>query len=389
MDGVSLTAICCAVTYLLLQGAKLSGVLITLRARAGSMPAPLPAEWMRDVAIVQPILGGDPLLEQVLAHNLAHLREAQFIWLLDEDDAAGRAVADRLVAAHPDHRIRCRLHGAAPDGVNPKTFKLAAVLPEVTERVFVVLDDDARLSAQALSRLVSELADADLVTALPCYLDDGAPGARLMAQFVNNNAALTYLSLLPWKGPLSINGMCYAMRTSQWLGWGGFSPLARLLADDLALAHALRQRGAVLFQSTASVEVQTQVTDLTHYARQMHRWFLFATLLLRGEPLRLRLLIALLHALPPLLLAGLLTCALVQPAGAAGLAAVTVLLLRAGSLVTLQRRLTGRSRHRALASLLAEMLQPLHLLHAVAVRRIRWRTRLYDVRSNDDFHHAP
>lgn len=389
MDGVSLAALACAIGYLALQGAKLAGVLITLRERAGKTPPPLHAGWMHDVAILQPILGGDPLLEQVLADNLAHLPDAQFIWLLDEDDATGRAVAARLVAAHPRHRIRCSLHGAAPEGVNPKTFKLAAALPDVAEPVFVVLDDDARLSQPALATLVTELADADLVTALPCYRDDGAPGARLMAQFVNNNAALTYLSLLPWKSPVSINGMCYAMRTAQLLGWGGFAPIARQLADDLALAHALRARGAVLHQSTACVEVQTHVASLRHHVRQMHRWFLFATLLLRGEPLRLRVLIALLHGLPPLLLAGLLVGALLQPMGAAGVAALAVLLLRAGGLVALQRRLTGRARHRPLASLLAELLQPLHLLHAVCVRRIHWRTRLYDVRSNDDFRHAP
>ena len=389
MDGLSTLALLFAGGYMGLQGAKTAGALLTVHARQAATVAPLPRGWMRDVALLQPILGGDPGLEHVLADNLANLPQAHFIWLLDHDDAVGLAVAQRLVDTHPQHRIRCSLHGAAPDGVNPKVFKLAAALPDVAEPVLVVLDDDARLSSDALATLLQELPQADLVTALPCYRDDGAPGARLMAQFVNNNAALTYLSLLPWMAPVSINGMCYAMRTARLREFGGFAPIARQLADDLALARALRAQGARLHQSTACVEVQTHTPSLAHHIRQMHRWFLFATLLLRSEPPALRACIGLLHGVPPVLLAGLIACALMQPTGTAGVIALAVLVCRAAVLMALQRRLTGRARHRPLASLLAEVLQPLHLLHATLVRRIRWRTRRYEVRANDNFHHAP
>lgn len=389
MGDLTLIALACAAGYVALQGAKAVGVLLTLRARAARTLAPLPPDWMHEVAVLQPILGGDPLLEAVLAANLQALPQAHFIWLLDEDDPVGLDVARRLQVRHPHHRIHCRGHAPAPDGVNPKMFKLAAALPGLTERVLLVLDDDARLPCASLERMVSELQQADLVTALPCYRDDGAPGARLMAQFVNNNAALTYLSLLRWMAPVSINGMCYAMHTARLKAAGGLQPVARQLADDLALARLLRARGAVLHQSTASVEVQTHTPDLAHYRRQMHRWFLFATLLLRGEPPALRALIALLHGLPSLLLAGLLCSTLLQPTTTTLTLVLVVLLWRATSLMWLQRRLTGRVRHRPLTSLLAELLQPAHLLHATLVRRIRWRTRLYDVRSNDDFRHVP
>jgi ceramide glucosyltransferase len=62
-----------------------------------------------------------------------------------------------------------------------------------------------------------------------------------------------------------------------------------------------------------------------------------------------------------------------------------VLALRAVVLITVQRRLTGQSRHSPLLSILSELLQPLHMLHAIASRRIVWRTRRYVVRANDDF----
>ena len=383
---VALIASSCAAAYATLQGGKALGAVIAMYQAARRSPAPLPVGWMRDVALLQPILGGDPLLARVLADNLAALPEAQFVWLLDEEDAVGSATAKALVAAHPQHRIRCTLLGGAPDGVNPKTFKLAAALPAIREAFCVVLDDDARLSAAALAQLVGELDRADLVTALPCYRDDGTPAARLLAQFVNNNAALTYLPLLPLMSPLSINGMCYALRSDRLRALGGFAPLVRQLADDLAMARALRAQGARLHQSTASVEVQTYTPSLARYRQQMHRWFLFATLLLRTESVALQALIAVLHGLPPLLLAGLLASAAVQPSVGAGGLVLVVLAVRAALLCALQHRLTGRVRHRPLASIAAELLQPLHLLHAALVRRIRWRTRLYEVRANDDFH---
>ncbi len=133
------------------------------------------------------------------------------------------------------------------------------------------------------------------------------------------------------------------------------------------------------------MEVQTHVPTLQRYRQQMHRWMLFAVLLLRDESPRLRLLIGVLHGLPPLLLWALLVLAVLPPIGLPALVAALVLVLRAGLLMHLQRRAGGRARHHPLASLLAELLQPLHLLHAACVRRIRWRTRLYQVHANDDF----
>jgi ceramide glucosyltransferase len=383
---VPLIAASCAAGYVGLQGLKAIGAALALHQAAHHRPAALPARWMSDVAVLQPILGGDPLLVQVLTDNLLALPDASFVWLLDEDDTVGRATADALAAAYPTHRIRRVLHGPAPDGANPKTFKLAAALPSVEQKVCVVLDDDARLSSPALAQLVGELDFADLVTALPCYRDDGSLGAQLMAQFVNNNAALTYLPLSPLMRPLSINGMCYAIRTDRLRALGGFTPLAYHLADDLALARALHAQGARLYQSTASVEVQTHTPDLAHYRTQMHRWFLFATLLVRSEPPALQCLIAVLHGVPPLLLAGLVCSAVLQPAVAGAGLVLGVLAARAGLLCALQRRLTGRVRHRPLASITAELLQPLHLLHAALYRRIRWRTRLYQVLDNEHFH---
>jgi ceramide glucosyltransferase len=64
---------------------------------------------------------------------------------------------------------------------------------------------------------------------------------------------------------------------------------------------------------------------------------------------------------------------------------VALLLLRALALVHLQRSIYGRALHAPVSSLLSELLQPLHLLHALLWRRIVWRTRRYRVRDDRHF----
>ncbi|PPT33546.1 glycosyltransferase [Xanthomonas euroxanthea] len=368
-----------AATYLAVLMVKTAAVLWVMRgARAlpsgGAAIAP-----QAEVAILQPVLGGDAHLQQVLAANLQALPDAQFFWLLDADDGPGNAVAETLVALHPHVRIARMQVPAAPAGINPKAWKLDHALAHVQAPISLILDDDAQLGAGALARLLQDLADADVVTALPYYQDGSTLAGRLLSQFVNNNATLTYLGWLPFAAPLTINGMCYAARTEQLRAWGGFAALLEQLTDDLAVATLVRERGGRLHQSVAPVAMRTAIPDLASYARQMHRWMLFASILLRRQTVGVGLAIGLLQGLPPVLLLALLVCACVQATWPAVAGVLCTVLLRALLLCLVQWRVTGAVRHRPLLSVVAECLQPLHLLHAVLVRTIRWRTRRYRV----------
>ncbi|QOY22266.1 glycosyltransferase [Xanthomonas citri] len=345
------------------------------RVRSAHSAVATPAE----VAILQPILGGDAHLQEVLAANVQALPQAQFVWSLDADDGPGNAAADAVVALYPQLRIARMLVPPAPPGINPKAWKLDYALPHIDAPVSLILDDDAHLGDRALSQLLLDLAHADVVTALPYYRDGATLAGRLLAQFVNNNAALTYLGWLPFAAPLTINGMCYAARTEQLRRWGGFTALLEQLTDDLAFATLVRDRGGRLWQSIAPVAMRTAMPDLRGYVRQMHRWMLFASILLGRQRLRVRSAIGVLQGLPPVLLLAMLVCACVQQTWPAALCVLIVLLARALLLCGVQWRVTGAVRHRLLLSLCAECLQPLHLLHAALVRTIRWRTRRYRV----------
>ena len=386
--AMAIVVVACGTLYLVLLALKSAGVIwsISAQRRGGREAKALATDWMRSVTVLQPILSGDAQLSAALADMVRALPEARFCWLIDDDDSEARRIVSSLGSAHPSVAIEVQEFDAAPAGVNPKMFKLAAALRGVTTPIAVVLDDDARLSAASLRQLVSELASADLVTALPFYRDACAGiGGRLLAQFVNNNAALTYLAPLPVMAPVSINGMCYAVRSESVSGADALAPVMTQLADDLALARLFRSRGARIVQSTAPVEMETTTPTLGRYRQQMHRWFLFATLLMREQDRATQVLIALLYALPPLLLGGTIVGALLSFAPAAWFVAATVLLARALTLIGFQRTLTGHTRHRPVLSVVSELLQPLHLLHALLDRTIIWRTRTYRVRQNHDF----
>ncbi|AZR26895.1 glycosyltransferase family 2 protein [Xanthomonas vasicola] len=373
-----------ATLYLAVLLVKAAAVLWVMRGER-IRPARTAVAGPADVAILQPILGGDAHLQEVLMANVQVLPQAHFIWLLDADDIPGNAAADAVIAQHPQVRIARVQVPPAPAGINPKAWKLDYALPHITARVSLILDDDAHLSGRALSQLLLDLTHADVVTALPYYCDSDTVAGRLLAQFVNNNAALTYLGWLLFAAPLTINGMCYAVRTEQLRSWGGFSSLLTQLTDDLAFATLVRERGGRLWQSIAPVAMRTAIPDLPAYVRQMHRWMLFALILLRRQRLGVRSAIGVLQGLPPVLLLTMLMCACMQHSWPAALSVLIVLLLRALLLCGVQWRVAGAVRHRVLLSIIVECLQPLHLLHAALVRTIRWRTRRYRVLSNGCF----
>ncbi|MCD0247910.1 glycosyltransferase [Xanthomonas melonis] len=373
-----------AALYLLLLLTKAAAALWVMRG-ARAMPAQSGWGEQAQVAILQPILGGDAHLQQVLAANLQALPQAHFLWLLDADDRAGNAVADALVTMHPQLRISRMQVPAAPPHLNPKAWKLEYALARVQAPISLILDDDAQLGAPALAQLLRDLHHADLVTALPYYRDGDRFAARLLAQFVNNNAALTYLGWLPFAAPLTINGMCYAARTECLRAWGGFAGVLEQLTDDLAVAELVRERGGRIRQSVAPVAMRTALPDLPSYVRQMHRWMLFAVLLLRRQRVGAAAAISVLQGLPPLLLVSVLLGICVQPSGWSIACGLATLLLRALLLCLVQWRASGAARHRPLLSVLAECLQPLHLLHAACVRSIAWRTRRYRVLADGRF----
>jgi ceramide glucosyltransferase len=265
-------------------------------------------------------------------------------------------------------------------------WKLAIASPRVVTPFFAVIDDDTTLPPASAAALVDAARRHTVATGLPCYGGAGFSSA-LLAQFVNNNSIFTYLGTSRLRQPFTLNGMGYVMRTDELARIDHFKPILGELTDDLALATQVLAGGGDIHQSPAPLHVQTGVQGLRQYWRMMHRWYVFTLLLMKRQTASTQALIFLLHGLPPLLLIATLGLSIAEALRQPWLllAPLTLLVARALVISGLHRQFFHRGLHRPVISVLSELLQPLHLLHALSRRTIRWRTRVYRVRDTNDF----
>ncbi len=344
------------------------------------------------ITVLQPILSGDPQLEQTLRSNLRQWgEEVRVLWLVDEDDVEGQ----RVTSTVNDPRVAVLLCPPPNADANPKSIKLQRALAQVDTPYVAILDDDTILaSPDHLGRAMFALQSCTLYTGLPSYLAGGNLWSSLVAHFVNNNSILTYLPLLPLTAPLTINGMFYVMRTAELRAMGGFEPIVSKLCDDYALAALVKQHGGTIRQGITPQFLRTTVPDARRYIAIMQRWFLFANVLLRDQPFRLQLLLIPFLGLPPLFFA--LSFLSVLGGILSSLLLATALVLRHLILRSLHRALLGPTidghsdlrlqlAFNPLTSIVSELLQPLHWLHACVQHSLQWRTRRIELRRDGTF----
>lgn len=249
-------------------------------ARFLRRPAPhVPAGPLPLVSIIQPILSGDPQLAAGLAANLAAptAYPREFLWLVDSDDGAARAICAGLIAQHP--RADVRLIALAPPAAdqNPKLIKLIAGARLARGEIICVLDDDTRLPPHGLEQLLPALEQpgVGLAFGLPYYISFDSLWSALTACFVNSSSLLTYVPYASLRDPLTINGMCYAMRRDLLEHLGGFGGLEHIVADDFAVARRVRAGGYRLAQTGLRHAIATTVEGPGAYARLIQRWLIF------------------------------------------------------------------------------------------------------------------
>lgn len=338
-----------------------------------------------DYTIIQPILSGDLKLSTILELNIREHPDAHFLWLIDEDDPIGIEIVQRIRSKYPTQKIKIIICPICPDRINPKLFKFQYARTYIPNSKIIFLDDDTYLPRQTAVHLINGLENYTLITGLPCYLDNGSVLSKLLAQFVNNNSAMTYLPLLSFLPPISINGMCYSLKLDTIDKIQNFQPILHHLTDDLALATILKKSKFTISQIPSIQYIQTTVNGFSHYFRLMHRWFLFAILLLKNESIFMKLLILLLQGISPFLFWILFFYTIIDLSIILFVQFLIVLLIRFIVIGGLQVHLTKKLRHDFLLSIVSELLQPFHLLHAVFVRTIVWRKRKYFVYDNDRF----
>ncbi|PIM79314.1 glycosyltransferase family 21 protein [Fusobacterium pseudoperiodonticum] len=255
--------------------------------------------------VLQPILSGDPRLEEDLKANLKNTTDMNFIWLVDKSDkVAINTVESILKDKNYSNRIEVYYLDDVPQELNPKIFKLAQVVDKIKTEYSIILDDDAVIDRKKLDELSVYEKDKSewIATGIPFNYNIKGFYSKLISAFINSNSIFSYFSLSFLKENKTINGMFYILRTDILKKYSAFDEIKYWLCDDLALATYLLSKKVKIIQSTIFCNVRNTVPSLRRYILLMKRWLLFSNVYMKNAFSVKFLLIILLPTLLPTIL---------------------------------------------------------------------------------------
>ena len=255
--------------------------------------------------VLQPILSGDPRLEEDLIANLKNTTDMNFIWLVDKSDkVAKNTVGNILKDKNYSNRIEVYYLDDVPQELNPKIFKLAQVVDKIKTEYSIILDDDAVIDRKKLNELSVYEKDKDewIATGIPFNYNIKGFYSKLISAFINSNSIFSYFSMSFLKENKTINGMFYILRTDILKKYSAFEEIKYWLCDDLALATYLLSKKVKIIQSTIFCNVRNTVPSLKRYILLMKRWLLFSNVYMKNAFSTKFLFIILLPTLLPTIL---------------------------------------------------------------------------------------
>ena len=235
--------------------------------------------------VLQPILSGDPRLEEDLTTNLKNTTDMKFIWLVDKSDkVAINTVENILKDKNYSNRIEVYYLDDVPQELNPKIFKLAQVVDKIKTEYSIILDDDAVIDRKKLDELSVYEKDKSewIATGIPFNYNIKGFYSKLISAFINSNSIFSYFSMSFLKENKTINGMFYILRTDILKKYSAFEEIKYWLCDDLALATYLLSKKVKIIQSTIFCNVRNTVPSLRRYILLMKRWLLFSNVYMKN-----------------------------------------------------------------------------------------------------------
>ena len=235
--------------------------------------------------VLQPILSGDPRLEEDLKANLKNTTDMKFIWLVDKSDkVAINTVENILKDKNYSNRIEVYYLDDVPQELNPKIFKLAQVVDKIKTDYSIILDDDAVIDRKKLDELSVYEKDKSewIATGIPFNYNIKGFYSKLISAFINSNSIFSYFSMSFLKENKTINGMFYILRTDILKKYSAFEEIKYWLCDDLALATYLLSKKVKIIQSTIFCNVRNTVPSLKRYILLMKRWLLFSNVYMKN-----------------------------------------------------------------------------------------------------------
>ena len=235
--------------------------------------------------IVQPILSGDPRLEDDLIANLKNTTDIKFIWLVDKNDKIAIQTVEKILKnKNYSNRIEVYYLDDVPKGVNPKIFKLEQVVNKIKTEYTIILDDDSVIDRKRLDELSIYEKDKTewIATGIPFNYNIRGFYSKLISAFINSNSIFSYFSLSFLKENKTINGMFYILRTDILKKYSAFGNIKYWLCDDLALATYLLSKDVKIIQSTIFCNVRNTVPSFKRYILLMKRWLLFSNVYMKN-----------------------------------------------------------------------------------------------------------
>ena len=235
--------------------------------------------------VLQPILSGDPRLEEDLTANLKNTFDMSFIWLVDKSDkVAIDTVENILKDKNYSNRIEVYYLDDVPQELNPKIFKLAQVVDKIKTEYSIILDDDAVIDRKKLDELSVYEKDKSewIATGIPFNYNIKGFYSKLISAFINSNSIFSYFSMSFLNENKTINGMFYILRTDILKKYSAFDEIKYWLCDDLALATYLLSKKVKIIQSTIFCNVRNTVPSLKRYILLMKRWLLFSNVYMKN-----------------------------------------------------------------------------------------------------------
>ena len=235
--------------------------------------------------IVQPILSGDPRLEDDLIANLKNTTDIKFIWLVDKNDKIAIQTVEKILKnKNYSNRIEVYYLDDVPKGVNPKIFKLEQVVNKIKTEYTIILDDDSVIDRKRLDELSIYEKDKTewIATGIPFNYNIRGFYSKLISAFINSNSIFSYFSLSFLKENKTINGMFYILRTDILKKYSAFENIKYWLCDDLALATYLLSKNVKIIQSTIFCNVRNTVPSFKRYILLMKRWLLFSNVYMKN-----------------------------------------------------------------------------------------------------------
>ena len=235
--------------------------------------------------IVQPILSGDPRLEEDLMANLKNTIDMKFIWLVDKSDKIAIQTAEKILKnKNCSNRIEIYYLDDVPQEVNPKIFKLEQVVDKIKTEYTIILDDDSVIDRKRLDELSIYEEDKTewIATGIPFNYNIRGFYSKLISAFINSNSIFSYFSLSFLKENKTLNGMFYILRTDILKKYSAFENIKYWLCDDLALTTYLLSKDVKIIQSTIFCNVRNTVPSFKRYILLMKRWLLFSNVYMKN-----------------------------------------------------------------------------------------------------------